>query len=160
MKSNSSETCPWNLDMRYSLLLLDTSCWKEFLCMCSGAKQDAQQSTMKNPKHNFRTLVLLQISPNAAPATKNDTWTSPNAAPATKSNTWTSPNAAPGNAIYNAWSTTNNPPTSPYREKKVSWSNPVEAWNAIYNARSSTSDPPTSPNGAPVPKKRSHHQSS
>ena len=43
----------------------------------------------------FPLRPSFQISPNAAPATKSDTWTSPNAAPATKSDTWTSPNAAP-----------------------------------------------------------------
>ena len=44
---------------------------------------------------HFALPLSFQISPNAAPATKSDTWTSPNNAPATKSDTWTSPNGAP-----------------------------------------------------------------
>ena len=44
-------------------------------------------------QHACLAPAILQISPNAAPATKSDTWTSPNAAPATKSDTWTHPNA-------------------------------------------------------------------
>ena len=43
----------------------------------------------------FPLRLSFQISPNTAPATQSNTWTSPNAAPATKSDTWTSPNVAP-----------------------------------------------------------------
>ena len=44
-------------------------------------------------QHACLAPAIFQILPNAAPATKSDTWTSPNAAPATKSDTWTPPNA-------------------------------------------------------------------
>ena len=44
---------------------------------------------------HFALWLSFQISPNTAPATKSDTWTSRNTAPATKSDTWTSQNTAP-----------------------------------------------------------------
>ena len=42
---------------------------------------------------HFALRLSFQISPNAVPATKNDTWTSPNSAPATKTEcaTWMQP---------------------------------------------------------------------
>ena len=43
----------------------------------------------------FAPNLTFKPSPNTAPATKSDTWTSPSPAPATKSDTWTSPSTAP-----------------------------------------------------------------
>ena len=43
----------------------------------------------------FAPDLTFKPSPNTAPATKSDTWTSPSTAPATKSDTWTSPSTAP-----------------------------------------------------------------
>ena len=43
----------------------------------------------------FAPNLTFKPSPNTAPATKSDTWTSPSTAPATKSDTWTSPSTAP-----------------------------------------------------------------
>ena len=43
----------------------------------------------------FAPNLTFQHSPNTAPTTKSDTWTSPSTAPVTKSNTWTSPSTAP-----------------------------------------------------------------
>ena len=53
----------------------------------------------------FHHMLRLprKVTPNAAPATKSDTWTPPNAAPATKSDTWTSPNAAPATKSDTKW---------------------------------------------------------
>ena len=59
----------------------------------------------------FPLRLSFQISPNAAPATKSDTWTSPNAAPATKSDTWTSPNAAPATKS-DTWTSPNAAPAT------------------------------------------------
>ena len=66
----------------------------------------------------FAPNLTFKPSPNTAPATKSDTWTSPNTAPATKSDTWTSPSTAPATksdtmnvtkycACHNKW----HPPT-------------------------------------------------
>ena len=44
---------------------------------------------------HFAPNLTFKPSPNTAPATKSDTWTTPSTAPATKSDTWTSPSTAP-----------------------------------------------------------------
>ena len=74
----------------------------------------------------FPLRLSFQISPNAAPATKSDTWTSPNAAPATKSDTWTAPTTS------------------------------QTAWEVSSNARSNRQHPPTSPNTAPATHNECH----
>ena len=70
----------------------------------------------------FPLRLSFQISPNAAPATKSDTWTSPNAAPATKSDTWTSPNAAPA-TTSDTWTSPNAAPAT----KSDTWTSPNAA---------------------------------
>ena len=57
----------------------------------------------------FALRLSFQISRNAAPATKSDTWTSPNTAPATKSGTWTSPKTAPATKS-DTWTSPNSAP--------------------------------------------------
>ena len=81
-------------------------------------------------------LQRFPLRPNAAPATKSDTWTSPNAAPATKSDTWTSPNAAPATKS-DTWTSPNAAPAT----KSETWTSP----NA---APATKSDTWTSPNAA------------
>ena len=61
----------------------------------------------------FAPNLTFKPSPNTAPATKSDTWTSPSTAPATKSDTWTSPNIAPA-AKSNTWTS---PSTAPATQK-------------------------------------------
>ena len=85
-------------------------------------------------------------------------WSSNNAWPATKKGLMINPLEA-WNAIYNARSTTNNPPTSPNAapatKSQAVMIHPLKTWNATYNARSSTNHPPTSPNiPAPATKNR------
>ena len=61
----------------------------------------------------FAPNLTFKPSPNTAPATKSDTWTSPSTAPATKSDTWTSPNIAPATKS-NTWTS---PSTAPATQK-------------------------------------------
>ena len=82
----------------------------------------------------FAPNLTFKPSPNTAPATKSDTWTSPSTAPATKSDTWTSPSTAPA--------TKSDTGTSP------------------NTAPATKSDTWTSPNTAPVTQKDSHSESS
>ena len=93
----------------------------------------------------FPLRLSFQISPNAAPATKSDTWTSPNAAPATKSDTWTSPNAAPATKS-DTWTSPNAAPAT----KSDTWTSP----NA---APATKSDTWTSPNAAPATTKSDYY---
>ena len=92
----------------------------------------------------FPLRQSFQISPNAAPATKSDTWTSPNAAPATKSDTWTSPDAAPGTKS-DTWTSPNAAPGT----KSETWTSP----NAAPATKSETW---TSPNAAPATHNECH----
>ena len=78
----------------------------------------------------FAPNLTFKLSPNTAPATKSDTWTSPSTAPATKSNTWTSPSTAPATKS-NTWTS---PSTAPATK--------CDTW--------------TSPNTAPATQKDSH----
>ena len=102
----------------------------------------------------FPLRLSFQISPNAAPATKSDTWTSPNAAPATKSDTWTSPNAAPA-AKNDTWTSPNAAPAT----KSDTWTSPNAApaakndtWTSPNAAPATKNDTWTSPNAAPATK--------
>ena len=70
----------------------------------------------------FAPNLTFKPSPNTAPATKSDTWTSPSTAPATKSDTWTSPNIAPATRS-NTWTS---PSTAP-ATKSDTWSSPNTA---------------------------------
>ena len=70
----------------------------------------------------FAPNLTFKPSPNTAPATKSDTWTSPSTAPATKSDTWTSPNIAPATKS-NTWTS---PSTAP-ATKSDTWSSPNTA---------------------------------
>ena len=70
----------------------------------------------------FAPNLTFKPSPNTAPATKSDTWTSPSTAPATKSGTWTSPNIAPATKS-NTWTS---PSTAP-ATKSDTWSSPNTA---------------------------------
>ena len=59
----------------------------------------------------FAPNLTFKPSPNTAPATKSDTWTSPNTAPATKSDTWTSPSTAPATKS-DTWTSPNTAPAT------------------------------------------------
>ena len=64
---------------------------------------------------HFALRLSFQISPNAAPATKSDTWTSPNTAPATKAN-------------FHDWSASHMKRYLQWAEQQVSSSNITEYW--------------------------------
>ena len=59
----------------------------------------------------FAPNLTFKPSPNTAPTTKSNTWTSPNTAPTTKSNTWTSPSTAPATKS-DTWTSPNTAPTT------------------------------------------------
>ena len=59
----------------------------------------------------FAPNLTFKPSPNTAPATKSDTWTSPSTAPATKSDTWTSPSSAPATKS-DTWTSPNTAPAT------------------------------------------------
>ena len=59
----------------------------------------------------FAPNLTFKPSPNIAPATKSDTWTSPSTAPATKSDTWTSPSTAPA-MKSDTWTSPNTAPAT------------------------------------------------
>ena len=59
----------------------------------------------------FAPNLTFKPSPNTAPATKSDTWTSPSTAPATKSDTWTSPSIAPATKS-DTWTSPNTAPAT------------------------------------------------
>ena len=63
----------------------------------------------------FAPNLTFKPSPNTAPATKSDTWTSPNTAPATKSDTWTSD--SPSTAPVTKSDTWTSPNTAPVTQK-------------------------------------------
>ena len=101
---------------------------------------------------HFALRLSFQISPNTAPATKSDTWTSPNlnAAPATKNES-------------HDWSLSHMKRYLQCAEQQVSLSkrlprkmnliiDPLHTWNVIYNARSKKCHCPNSPNTAPATK--------
>ena len=109
----------------------------------------------------FAPNLTFKPSPNTAPATKSDTWTSPSTAPATKSDTWTSPSTAPATKSDTGTSpntapatksdTWTSPNTAPVTQKD-SHSESSSLMNLISNARSNRCPYPTSPNTAPVTK--------
>ena len=59
----------------------------------------------------FAPNLTFKLSPNTAPATKSDTWTSPSTAPATKSDTWTSPSTVPATKS-DTWTSPNTAPVT------------------------------------------------
>ena len=67
----------------------------------------------------FAPNLTFKPSPNTAPATKSDTWTSPSTAPATKSDTWTSPNTAPATKS-DTWTSPNTAPDT--KNDSYAWS--------------------------------------
>ena len=70
----------------------------------------------------FAPNLTVKPSPNTAPATKSDTWTSPSTAPATKSNTWTSPSTAPATKS-DTWTSPSIAPAT----KSDTWTSPSTA---------------------------------
>ena len=59
----------------------------------------------------FAPNLTFKLSPNTAPATKSDAWTSPSTAPATKSDTWTSPSTVPARKS-DTWTSPNTAPVT------------------------------------------------
>ena len=59
----------------------------------------------------FAPNLTFKLSPNTAPATKSDAWTSPSTAPATKSDTWTSPSTVPATKS-DTWTSPNTAPVT------------------------------------------------
>ena len=102
----------------------------------------------------FAPNLTFKPSPNTAPATKSDTWTSPSTAPATKSDTWTSPSTAPATKS-DTWTS---PSTAP-ATKSDTWTSPSTApatksdtWTSPSTAPATKSDTWTSPSTAPATK--------
>ena len=71
---------------------------------------------------HFAFRLSFQISPNTAPTTKTDTWTSPSTAPTTQSDTWTSPSTAPTTKT-DTWTSPSTAPTT----KSDTWPSPSTA---------------------------------
>ena len=102
----------------------------------------------------FAPNLTFKPSPNTAPATKSDTWTSPNTAPATKSDTWTSPSTAPATKSDSSTSSSTAPAT-----KSDTWTSPNTApatksdtWTSPSTAPATKSDSSTSSSTAPATK--------
>ena len=88
---------------------------------------------------HFAFRLSFQISPNTAPTTKSDTWTSPSTAPTTQSDTWTSPSTAPTTKT-DTWTSPSTAPTT----KSDTWPSPSiapatqndsQAWSSSHMKR-------------------------
>ena len=101
---------------------------------------------------HFAFRLSFQISPNTAPTTKSDTWTSPSTAPTTKTDTWTSPSTAP-TTKSDTWPSPSTAPTT----KSDTWASPSTApstksdtWTSPSTAPTTKSDTWPSPSTAPA----------